>query len=124
MIITTIIILFLHHHYLLPEFPRQNFPTPSTQPPNLSDFFLDNFKLPPLPVPPSMPPQPKNLTFKNGIGTNTKLILSGDCLIRELARVIEKKELKQNLVPDNYIVFSLPKLQTILDNEDFDEIDL
>lgn len=71
-----------------------------------------------------MPPQPKKLTFKNGIGTNTKQILLGDCLIRELARVIEKKELKQNLVPKNYIVFSLPKLQTILDNEDYDEIDL
>ena len=46
---------------------------------------------------------------------------SGDCLIEELERVIEKEKPKKTLVPDGDIVFSLPKLPTILDNEDFEK---
>ena len=35
--------------------------------------------------------------------------MSGDCLIGELERVIEKEKPKENLVPEDNIVFTLPK---------------
>ena len=46
--------------------------------------------------------------------------MSGDCLIGELERVIEKKKSKEEIVPDENIISSLPKIPTILDNEDFE----
>ena len=36
--------------------------------------------------------------------------MSGDCLIGELERVIEKEKPKENLVPEDNIVFTLPKI--------------
>ena len=112
-----------HKTHLLPppEFQRQNLPPLLPQPPNLCDFFLDNHIPPPPPIPPPLLPQPRNLTFKNDIKTNTTQTFSGDCLIEELERVIEKEKPKKTLVPDGDIVFSLPKLPTILDNEDFEK---
>ena len=65
-----------------PEFSRQNFPPPLPHSPNLNDFFLDNYiRSPLLILPPLPPPQPRNLTFKNDIGTNTTPTLFGDHLI-------------------------------------------
>ena len=109
-----------------PGFPRQNFPPALPQPPNLSDFFLDNYILPPPSqqfFQPPLLPQPGNLTFqsKNDVATNTTQTLSGDRLTGELERVIEKEKPKENLVPDEDIVFTLPKLLTILDNDDFEQ---
>ena len=46
--------------------------------------------------------------------------MSGDCLIGELERVIEKEEPKEEIVPDENIVFTVPKAPTILDVEDFE----
>ena len=42
------------------------------------------------------------------------------CLIGELERVIEKEKPKKEINPDENIILSLPKIQTILDNEDFE----
>ena len=41
-------------------------------------------------------------------------------IIGELDRIIEKEKPKEEFVPDENIVFSLPKIPTILDNEDFE----
>ena len=46
--------------------------------------------------------------------------MSGGCLIGELERVTEKEKLKEEIVPDENIISSLPKIPTILDNEDFE----
>ena len=46
--------------------------------------------------------------------------MSGDCLIGELERVIEKEEPKEEIVPDENIIFTVPKTPTILDVEDFE----
>ena len=46
--------------------------------------------------------------------------MSGDCLIGELERVIEKEKPKEEIVPDENIIFTLPKAPTILDDEDFE----
>ena len=46
--------------------------------------------------------------------------MSGDCLIGELERVIEKEEPKEEIVPDENIIFTVPKAPTILDVEDFE----
>ena len=62
----------------------------------LSNFFLYNF-IPPPPsqqfFQPPLPPKPRNLTFqrKNDVATNTTETFSGDRLIGELKKVIEKK---------------------------------
>ena len=87
---------------------------------------MDNY-IPPRPsqqfFQPPLLPQPGNLTFqrKNDVATNTTQTLSGDRLIGELERVIEREKPKENLVLDGDIVFTLPKLPTILDNYDFEE---
>ena len=54
------------------------------------------------------------------MGTNTTQTLSGDRLIGELGRVIEKQKPKENLMPDEDIVFMTPKIPTTLDNDDFE----
>ena len=46
--------------------------------------------------------------------------MSGDCLIGELERVIEKENPKEEIVHAQNIIFSLPKITTTLDNEDFE----
>ena len=46
--------------------------------------------------------------------------MSEKSLIGELGRVIEKEKPKEEIVPDGNIIFSLPKIPTILDNEDFE----
>ena len=47
--------------------------------------------------------------------------MSGDPLIGELEGVIKKKNPKENLVPEDDIVFALPKIPELLDNEDFEQ---
>ena len=37
-----------------------------------------------------------------------------------LERVIEKEKPKKEIVPDENIIFTLPKVPTILDDEDFE----
>ena len=54
------------------------------------------------------------------MGTNTTQTMSGDCLIGELERVIEQENPKEEIVHDQNIVFSLPKITTTLDNDDFE----
>ena len=58
--------------------------------------------------------------FSSNMGTNTTQTMSGDHLIGELERVIEKEKRKEEIVPGENIIFSLPKISTILDNEDFE----
>ena len=53
------------------------------------------------------------------MATNTTQTLSGDRLIGKLERVIEKEKPKENIVPDKDIVFSLPEIPTILNNDGF-----
>ena len=72
------------------------------------------------PVPP-LPPVPSlRLKRQSDVETNTTQTLSGDRLIGELGRVIEKQKPKENLVPDEDIVFKIPKIPTTLDNDDFE----
>ena len=54
----------------------------------------------------------------NTVGTNATQTMSSDCLIGEAERVIEKEKQKEEIVPDKDIIFSLPKIPTILDKED------
>ena len=53
------------------------------------------------------------------MGTKTTQTMSGDCLIQELERVIEKEKPREEIVPDENIIFTLPKAPTILDDKDF-----
>ena len=46
----------------------------------------------------------------------TTQALSGNKLIGELERVIEKEEPKEEIVPDEDISFTLPKISTTLDD--------
>ena len=55
----------------------------------------------------------------SNLGTNTTQTMSGDCLIGELERIIEKEKPKEKIVPDENI-FSVPKIPKILDNENFE----
>ena len=41
-------------------------------------------------------------------------------VIGELERVIETEKTKEEIVPDDNIIFSLPKIPTIYDNEHFE----
>ena len=46
--------------------------------------------------------------------------MNGDCLIVEPRRVIEKEKPKEEIIPDENIIFTLPKAPTILDDESFE----
>ena len=46
--------------------------------------------------------------------------MSGDRLIGQLERVIQKEKPKEEIVSDENIIFRLPKIPTILDNEDIE----
>ena len=98
------------------------------------DNNIDNFnfpspppsQLPPLqpiqefcqPQPPSQPRQILMFKRKNDVVTKTTQTLSGDRLIGELERVIDKEKPKGNLVPEEEIIFTLPNSSTILDDEE------
>ena len=41
-------------------------------------------------------------------------------MIEEPERVIGKEKPKEKIIPDENIILSLPKIPTILDNEDFE----
>ena len=58
---------------------------------------------------------------KNDAATSTTQMMSGDCLLGELERVIKIKKSNKNLVPEDDIVFALPKIPRILDNKDFEQ---
>ena len=47
--------------------------------------------------------------------------MNSDRLICELERVNEKENPKKNLVPEDDIVFALPKIPEIPNNEDFEQ---
>ena len=53
----------------------------------------------------------------SNVETYTTQTMSGDRLIGELQRVIEKEKPMEEIVPDKNIIFSLPKIPPILDNE-------
>ena len=57
---------------------------------------------------------------KNDAATNTTQTMSSDRLIGELEQVIEKEKPNADLVPEDNIVFALPKILEILDNKDFE----
>ena len=129
----------------LPNFPNLRPPTPSSDLFNVlnvprideflnnNDFNFDFSNDYVLPVPdplslrkfagnifPNGPSTTKNSSKKNTVGTNTTQAKSGDCLIGHLERVTEKENPKEEIVHDQNIIFSLPKIPTILDNEDFE----
>ena len=56
----------------------------------------------------------------SNVGTNTTQTMSGNRLTGELERVTEKEKPKEEIVPDENIIFSLQKIPAILDNEDFE----
>ena len=90
--------------------------------PNIESF-LNNFPHP-TPPPPLLPPfVTPDITArrKNDSVTNTTQTMSGDRLIGQLEQGIEKEKTKKNLVPEEDIVFALPKIPEILDNEDFEQ---
>ena len=45
--------------------------------------------------------------------------MSGDCLIGELEMVIKKENPKEEIVPDENIIFTLSKAPTILNDKNF-----
>ena len=104
--------------------------------PNIESFLNNNVNNFPPPPPPSPPLTPFQNFFqppplqrapdatarrKNDAATNTTQTMSSDCLIGELERVIEKEKPKENLLPEDDIVFALPKIPEILSNEDFEQ---
>ena len=56
----------------------------------------------------------------SNVGSDTTQTMSGDRLIGELERVVRKEKTNEEIIPDENIFFSLPKIPTILDNEDFE----
>ena len=97
---------------------------------NNRDFNIDlsNGYVPPMHDPPMFRGYARNF-FLNGpsraktssnMGPNTTQMMSGDRLIGKLERVIEKEKPKKAIVPDENIIFSLAKIATIFDNEDFE----
>ena len=66
------------------------------------------------------PNGPSTAKTSSNVGTNTSQTKSGDCLIWELEMIIEKGKPKEEIFPNENIIFSLPKIPTILDNEDFE----
>ena len=121
-----------------PPPPCFDFPDETVQRPlpNIESSLNDNINsFPPHPPPP--PPLPPFQKFfqprpfqrvpdvtvggKNNAATNTTQTMSGNRLIDELERVIERKETKENLVPEDDIVFASSKIPEILDNEDFEQ---
>ena len=61
-----------------------------------------------------------NHRHSSNVGTNTTQTMSGDCLMGEFERVIEEKEKqKEEIVPNENIIFTMPKAPTILDDQDF-----
>ena len=116
--------------YPPPPRPPTYFPPPF-KPPTLSDFFLDNeaqnfsqqpsYVSPPPPPPSPLPPVLSlRLKRQSDVGRNTTQTLSGDHLIGKLERITEKEKSKQNLVSDEDSVFTLLKIRTILDNDNFE----
>ena len=53
----------------------------------------------------------------SNMGTNTTQTMSGDCLIGELERVIKKEKPKEEIVPDENIIFTLLKAPSIPDDD-------
>ena len=67
------------------------------------------------------PNRPLTAKASSNVGRSTTQTMSGDCLTADLERVIEKKKNpKEEIAPDENIIFSLPKIPTILDNEEFE----
>ena len=90
------------------------------------DFSNGYVRLAPNPPPPRgfarnlFPNRPSTAKTSSNVGTNTTQTMSGDCLIGELERVIEKEEPKEEIIPDENIIFTLPKAPTVLDDEGFE----
>ena len=61
------------------------------------------------------PNRPSTAKTLSNVGTNTT-----QEMIEEPERVIEKEKPKEKIIPDENIILSLPKIPTILDNEDFE----
>ena len=59
-------------------------------------------------------------TTTSNVARNTTEAMSGDRLIGELERVIEKEKPKEEIVSHENNTFRLPKIPRILDNEDFE----
>ena len=96
---------------------------------NDNDFNFDfsNGYVPPAPDPLPLrgfarnifPSRSSMAKTSSNVGISTKQTMSGDCLIGELERVIEKEKQKEEIFPDENITFTLPKAPIILDDEDF-----
>ena len=65
------------------------------------------------------PNRPSTAKTSSDVGINTIQTMSDDRLIGELERVIEKEKPKEEIGPDENIIFTLPKAPTFLDDEDF-----
>ena len=132
------------NNFLPPPPPPPNFRNPRLPPlpfdwfniPNVSrvdeflnkndfKFYFSNGYVPPAPDPsplrrfagntfPNGLSTAKILSRKNTVGTNAMQTMSGDCLIEELERVIEKEKPKEEIVPDENIFLACQKYQQFL----------
>ena len=84
-------------------------PAPDT--PLLREFARHFFPNGPSPAKTSSNVGTNTAKTSSNVGTNLTQTISGDCLIEELEMVIEKEKLKEEIVPDENIIFSLPKQQ-------------
>ena len=97
---------------------------------NNNDFNFDfsNSYVPPAPDPSPrrgfvgnfFPNRPSTAKNSSNVRTNMVQKMNGDCLIVEPRRVIEKEKPKEEIIPDENIIFTLPKAPTILDDESFE----
>ena len=115
------------YFFRIPKFPRvdkflnnndfnfdfsNGYDPPAPDPRPLRGFARNSF--------PNRPSTAKTSSKKILWEQNTTQTMIGDHLIGELESVIEKEKLKEEIVPDENIIFTLPKILKIHDNEDFE----
>ena len=92
------------------NFDLSNGYVPSSPDPTPLRGFMGNF----------FPNRPSTAKTSSNVRTDTTQTMSVDHLIGYLERVTEKEKPKEEIVPDENIIFTLPKALTILDDEDFE----
>ena len=94
--------------------------SPASDPPPLRGFARTFFRNGPSTAKTSSNVGTNRAKTSSNVGANMTQAMRGDRLIGELDRVIDKEKPKEEFVPDENIVFSLPKIPTIFDNEDLE----
>ena len=102
------------------KFLNNGYVPPASHPPPFRGFTRNFFPNGPSTAKTSSKVGTNTAKTSSNVGTNTTQTMSGNRLTGELERVTEKEKPKEEIVPDENIIFSLPKIPTILDNEDFE----